>query len=161
MHELILGQMLVVAIAANGLLAGLFFVFSVAIGPALHRVDDGTYVRAFTSINTAILNGKFLTVFFVAPIAAVTCAMLRLSQGGSASLPSIVAGAFCSLFTIGITTVGNVPLNQELARAPIDTEHQRRTAREDFEKRWNRRNLARTVTSAGGLTFLAVASVTE
>ncbi|GEP49324.1 DUF1772 domain-containing protein [Microbacterium saccharophilum] len=160
MHALLLGPLLVVAIIANGLLAGLFFVFSVAIGPGLRRVDDGTYVRAFRAINTAILNGKFLTVFFVAPIAAVACAVLHLSRGGSASLPSVVAGAVCSALTFGVTAAGNVPLNQELDRAPIDTEHQRRTARGRFETRWNRRNLTRTLTSTGALTFLAVALVT-
>lgn len=159
MHAL-LGPLLFVAIVANGVLAGLFFVFSVAISPGLRRADNGTYVRAFRAINTAILNGKFLTVFFVAPIAAIVCAVLHLARGGSASLPSVVAGAVCSALTFGITAAGNVPLNQELDRAPIDTEPQRRTARGRFEERWNRRNLARTITSAGALVFLAVASVT-
>lgn len=160
MHALVVGPLLVFAIVANGLLAGLFFVFGVAIGPGLRQVDDGTYVRAFRSINAAILNGKFLTVFFVAPIAAAVCAVLHLLRGGSAPLPLVVAGAVCSVLTFGITAAGNVPLNEELDRAPIDTEHQRRTARQQFETRWNRRNLARTVTSVGSLVFLAVASVT-
>lgn len=160
MHALIPGPVMVVAIITNGLLAGLFFVFSIAIGPGLRHVDDRTYVRAFRMINTAILNGKFLTVFFVAPIAAAGCAVLHLSRDGSASLPAVIIGAVCSALTFGITAAGNVPLNHELDRAPIDTDHQRRTARQRFETRWNRRNLARTLTSTGAVTFLAVASVT-
>lgn len=159
MHALILGPLLVVAIVANGLLAGLFFVFSIAISPGLRRVDDGTYVQAFQAINAAILNGRFLTVFFVAPIAAVVCVVLHISRGDSASLTSLVAGAVCSALTFGITAARNVPLNQELDSAPIDTEYQRRIARHRFEKRWNRGNLARTVTSIGAFIFLAGASV--
>lgn len=160
MHALIFGPLLLVATIANGLLAGLFFVFSVAISPGLRRVDDGTYVRTLRAINTAILNGRFLTVFFVAPIAAVVCAVLHLSRGASASSPSVVAGAICSVLTFGITAAANVPLNQELDRAPIDTERHRRIARDGFERRWSRWNLARTITSTGALSFLAVASVT-
>ena len=159
MHALRLGPLLVVAIVANGLLAGLFFVFSVAIGPGFRGVDDGTYVRAFRAINTAILNGKFLTVFFIPPLAAAACVVLHLWRGGSASLPPVIAGAVCSVLTFGITAAGNVPLNRELDGAPIATEQQRRAARQRFEGRWNRRNLARTVTSIGALTFLAAAVV--
>src|SRR5690625_6898755 len=88
MHALILGPLLVVAIVANGLLAGLFFVFSIAISPGLRRVDDGTYVQAFQAINAAILNGRFLTVFFVAPIAAVVCVVLHISDRKSTRLNS-------------------------------------------------------------------------
>lgn len=159
MHALLLGPLLVVAVVANGLLAGLFFVFSVAVGPGFKKVDDGTYVRAFRAVNTAILNRRFLSVFFIAPLAAAACVVLHLWRGGSTSLPSVVAGAICSALTFGITAAGNVPLNRELDRAPISTEQQRRVARQRFEGRWNRRNLARTATGIGALAFLSSALV--
>lgn len=160
MHAQILGPLMAVAILANGLLAGLFFAFSVAICPGFRLVDDNTYVRAFRAINSAILNGRFLTVFFVAPVAAVACAVFHLWHGGSASLLSVIAGAVCSALTFGITAAGNVPLNRELASAPIDTAHRCRMARQRFERGWNRWNLARSVASTGALSFLALASVT-
>jgi len=158
-HAFLLSGLLIVAIFANGLLAGLFFVFDVAISPALRRVDDVTYIRMFRGINRAILNGRFLTVFFVAPVAAVVCLVLHLVEGSGGALPLILGGAVCSVLTFGITAAGNVPLNQDLDGAPIDTEHQRRAVRQKFESRWNRWNLARTVTSAGALALLAIASV--
>lgn len=80
---------------------------------------------------------------------------MRLAKQAS----SLGAGAVCSALTFGITAARNVPLNQELKSIPIDTKYQRRTARRRFEKRWNRGNLARTVTSKGALIFLAGASV--
>ncbi|WP_018155493.1 DUF1772 domain-containing protein [Demetria terragena] len=150
-----LGPLLLVAIVANGLLAGLFFVFSVAIGPGFGRVDDATYVRAFRAINAAILNGMFVSVFFVAPLAAVGCVLLHVWQDGSTSLPWVIAAAVCSVLTFGITTAVNVPLNRELDQAPITTDQQRQAARQRFESRWNRWNYARTATSAGALTLLA------
>lgn len=153
----LLDAMLVVATVANGLLAGLLFVFSVAICPGFRSVDDGTYVHAFRAINATILNGTFLSVFFIALLAAAVSVALQLWSGGHASLPWLIAGAVCSALTFVITSAGNVPLNRELDQAPISTEEQRRAARQEFEDRWNRRNLVRTVTSVGALAFLATA----
>ncbi|MFB9963835.1 anthrone oxygenase family protein [Sinosporangium siamense] len=151
----ILDTLLVVAVAANGLLAGLFFSFTCAIAPAFRRVDDRVYVQAFRAINAAILNGWFLFVFFAAPLAAVVGAVLGL--GHETSLPWLIAGAVCSALTFGITAAANVPLNRGLDQAPVGTEAQSRVARQRFENRWNLWNLARTITSSGALTLLAIA----
>ena len=156
-YVLPLVSLLIIAIIANGLLAGLFFVFSVAVGPGFRRVDDGTYVHAFRAINAAILNGGFLSVFFGAPLAAAACVVLHVWRGEPASLALAVAGAVCSALTFVITAAGNMPLNRELDRAPITTEQQRRLARQRFEGRWNRRNLARVISSTAALSFLVSA----
>lgn len=148
-----------VAVVANGLLAGVFFVFSIAICPGLRGVDDGTYIRSFRAINKAILNGTFLSVFFIAPGAAAVCVVLYLGWGGSASLLLLLAGAVCAALTFSITAAGNVPLNRELEQAPVATEQERRAARQRFENPWNRRNLARTLTSVAAFTMLTLASL--
>ncbi|WP_345478388.1 DUF1772 domain-containing protein [Nesterenkonia rhizosphaerae] len=147
---------LVTATIANGLLAGVFFVFSVAVSPGFRRVDDRTYVRSFRAINAAILNGMFLTVFIVAPLAAVVSITLQLWHGDPTSLPWIAAGAVCSVLSFGITALGNVPLNRELERSPITSDQDCRAARRRFEGRWNRWNFARTLSSSGALILFAV-----
>ncbi|APF40844.1 DUF1772 domain-containing protein [Neomicrococcus aestuarii] len=148
---------LVVAIVTNGLLAGLFFAFTCAISPAFRRVDDATYVSAFRAINAAILNGWFLTVFFVAPLSSLVSSVFVLWKDGSASVILVLAGAVCSALTFGITAAANVPLNRLLEQSPTGTIAQQTNARRDFEDRWNRWNLARTLTSSGTLAFLAAA----
>lgn len=148
---------LVLAVATNGLLAGLFFAFTCSISAALRRVDDATYVAAFRAINAAILNGWFLTVFVLARISAMGSALLHLSVDGSASEAPVIAGALLSVLVGAVTAAGNVPLNQELARARTDTETQRRNARQHFENRWNRWNLVRTVAGAGAFALLILA----
>lgn len=153
------GLVLVAAVITNGLLAGLFFVFSCAISPGFRRIDDRTYVQAFRAINTAILNGWFLSVFVTAPLSAIASIMLHAWQvGGSAPLLLLLAGAVCSMLTFGITATRSVPLNRGLERSPTDTEQQRSTARQRFEARWTRWNLVRTVTSIGALACLAAAA---
>jgi uncharacterized membrane protein len=150
---------LVVAMVTGGLIAGVFFVFTCAITPALRRVDDETYVTTFRAINTAIVNGAFLAVFSAAPLSALATAVLGVWLQRSSPSWWLWAGATCSVLTLVITTAANVPLNRGLDQAPVATGTQRRAARRRFETRWNRWNLARTVTSTAALACLAVAAV--
>lgn len=151
----LLDALLIAAIVTNGLLAGVFFVFGSAVAPGFRGVDDATYVQAYRAINRAILNGWFLSVFFTAPLAALTYALL-----GAIEEPVILAwaGAMCAILTFVITAAGNVPLNTRLDQATVGTESTYRAARERFETRWNRWNLARTITSIGALASLATAT---
>ena len=141
---------LAVSLITNGLLAGLFFVFSCAICPGFRRMDDRSYVRAFRAINRTILNVWFLSVFCAAPLTAVASAIMIIGW--------LVAGAACSVLTFVITAAGNVPLNRALEVAPADTEQQQCRARQDFEARWNTWNHARTLSSIVALTALAISS---
>ncbi|TSI15493.1 DUF1772 domain-containing protein [Brevibacterium aurantiacum] len=140
----VLTSCLLLAIVLNGLLAGLFFAFSIAVIPGFRRVDDSTYVRSFRAINTAILNPLFLLVFCLAPLSAVVSVVLRLWGGGAEPVLWLVIAALCSMLTFVITAGANVPLNNALDRSEVDTE-----ARQRFESRWNRWNHARTLTSIG------------
>lgn len=152
----ILTTSLLIAIVLNGLLAGLFFAFSIAIIPGLRRTDDATYVRSFRAINAAILNPVFLLVFCLAPLFAVGAVGAVLWSGGSESLGWSIIGGVCSVLTFVVTASVNVRLNNALDRADVDTESQRLAARERFESRWNRWNHLRTLTSIGALVFLTV-----
>lgn len=149
---------LAIAIIANGLLAGLFFAFTCALSPALGRLDDHAFVEAFRAVNAVILNGWFLSVFFLAPAVAIVSAV----WGGVArqpSLPWLVTGAICAVITFVITVAANVPLNHALDTALTTTSAQYRAARLAFEAAWNRWNLARTFTSVGALGLLSVATL--
>ena len=122
----------------------------------LGRLDARTYVDSFRSINAVILNGWFLTPFFLAPVAAVLAVILG---GGTyhAAWGWVVAGAVCAVLTWVITMVANAPLNQGLAMAPTLTDQDFEAARQTFEAAWNRWNLVRTVTGIGAMGLLAVA----
>lgn len=133
--------------------------FACAITGALRRLDDDTYVRTFRAINTVILNGWFLSVFLGAPLSALGVVAVGIWGSGVGSLTLVVAGAVCSALTFVITAAGNVPLNQALDAAPIDTPERRQTARLAFETRWNYWNIARTITSTGAVACLAAAAV--
>ncbi|WP_134325367.1 DUF1772 domain-containing protein [Cumulibacter soli] len=148
MNAATVDALLVAAVVTNGLLAGLFFAFACAITPALRRVDDRTYVRAFRAINSSILNPVFMVVFLGAPATAIIGAIARVGADVPHSSGWVIAGGILSALTFLITAMANVPLNQGLDRADVDTDAQQHAARETFEARWNRWNLARTLTSA-------------
>ena len=90
----LLDALLIAAIVANGLLAGLFFVFTCAIAPGFRHLDDATYVRAFRAINRAILNGWFLLVFFTAPLATLAYALLGYWRAMESPLLPAIASPF-------------------------------------------------------------------
>lgn len=144
---------------ANGLLAGLFFVFACAIAPGFQHLDDVSFLQAFRSINRTILNGWFLLVFFAAPLTAVAYALLGTWQTSGTPRLWAWTGATCAVLTFAITVARSVPLNAQLDRATDRTESDRQIARERFERRWNRWNLARTVTSIGALMSLTTTGV--
>jgi uncharacterized membrane protein len=146
---------LVTAIVANGLLAGVFLAFSCGVAPGLRRVDDLSYVTVFRAINGSIVNPLFMLVFLGAPIASGAATTLHLDAQGT--LPLLVAGLVLGLTTFAVTALVNVPLNNRLVVAPIGDAQQRKQARERFETRWNQWNHVRTVTSIAAVALLAIA----
>lgn len=99
-----------------GLMAGIYFAFSVFIMSAFDRAGLATGIAAMNSINVAILKSAFLPLFFLTSLGAlVLAAAALLTWEGQASL-LIVGGAL--IYFIGmtvVTVVFNVPLNNELA----------------------------------------------
>ncbi|MDN5774106.1 MAG: DUF1772 domain-containing protein [Brevibacterium aurantiacum] len=145
------------AAITNGLLAGVFFAFSCAVAPGLRRVDDGSYVRVVRAVNSAILNGWFLTIFFFAPLTAVASAAAQFLIAGRDTSATLFVGAICSILTFAITSAVNVPLNRGLEEASIETADTQHLARIRYETRWNLWNLMRTLTSVASLICLSAA----
>ncbi|MFC4588513.1 anthrone oxygenase family protein [Sphaerisporangium corydalis] len=149
---------LVAATIATGLVAGLFYAFSIAVMPGLGRADDHSFVGTMRGINVAILNGWFMLAFLGAPVLIAVSGVLHLRGAGRPAVPWIVAALVCYLVMLAVTFVVNVPMNDALeaaAKAGTDLA----AVRGNFEERWVRWNLARTVFSTAALGFLAWALV--
>lgn len=121
-----------------GLLAGLYFGFTVAVMPALHGLGDAAFVDTMKRINVSIVNPVFLLVFFAAPLLAVAAAVLLRS-------PLVYTAAALGIITLVITVVVNVPLNDTLATGG---------SRADFENLWVLFNALRTLTGIGSFLCL-------
>ncbi|RKN47848.1 DUF1772 domain-containing protein [Micromonospora endolithica] len=143
---------LVIAAVTTGLMAGLFFAFSVAVMPALAALDDATFVRVMREINRVIQNGLFGLVFLGALVAAGAALGWHLDRPGVRGW--VLAGFVGYLATLVITFAGNIPLNNRLDRAdPADP----RAARHGFERPWRRWHTVRTLACVVAVTCLCVA----
>lgn len=146
------GPVLLVATLSSGLLAGLFFAYSVSVMRGLGRASDRTFVEAMQQINLAILNGSFALAFVGAPLSTSLAVLVQLGPGDPAILTWVLLAWGLTVGTLIITFAVNVPLNMDLAAA---TAADAAVARRHFEARWVRWNLARTVTSTGAFGCLA------
>jgi uncharacterized membrane protein len=150
-----MSSLVIAAALGSGLVAGIWFTFSNFVMPALAGLPAAQGLAAMQSINVRVLNPVFFGAFFGTGGASVLVVWLALSHWGSPGAPPAVAGAALYLVgSIGVTMVGNVPLNQALERldphAP-DAEGRWR----DYVARWTRWNHVRAVgTAAAAFAFL-------
>lgn len=148
---------LVAATVTSGLLAGLFYAYSVSVMRGLARTADRTFVESMRQINVAILNGWFALGFAGAPLATALALVVHLDGADPATAAWIALALVSALITLAVTMTVNVPLNDELASVE---EGDAGVVRGRFEGRWVRWNLARTIssTTAFGCLVLALAS---
>ncbi|SFA94970.1 Uncharacterized membrane protein [Amycolatopsis marina] len=159
MNEFLRTATLVAATISAGLLAGLFYAFSIAVMPGLRRSADRSFVDAMSRINVAIVNPWFLLSFVGAPLLTVLTGVLHLDKG--AALAWIVAAFVLALATLAVTGWVNIPLNNALGSAgPPARISDPAAVRSAFETRWVRWNHLRTLTSTGAFVCLACALVT-
>lgn len=150
--SIVTGLAALCATVSGGLLSGLYFAFDVSIRKSFANLPDGEYVRLFADINQAILNPRFLIVFAVAPLASVALAILAPTRW-------TILAATASLTSLGLTVLGNVPLNNALENT-YRSEVAAATIRANFESRWNALNVmrcsAQSVAVAGTMLFALV-----
>lgn len=106
-----------VAAVASGLMAGVFFAFSVFVMGALARLPAPQGIAAMQSINIVVINPLFLGVLFGTGALGLALALLSLAAGAASGLWLISGAVLYVGGTILVTMFGNVPLNNALARA--------------------------------------------
>lgn len=143
---------LVAALIAAGLIAGLFYAYACSVMPGLARGDDKTFVEGMRGINIAIVNPVFMLTFLGAPLLAGVAIFLN-----SGPRPWVIAGFACLVAMIVITGVVHIPLNNALESGGDDYA----AVRAAFETVWVRWNILRAVVSTAGFGCLAVAVLTR
>ncbi len=152
---------LIIATLAVGLFAGVFAIYANAIMPGLGRTDDRTFVGAFQSIDTVIINPLFLMTFFGGLVFTGIAAALHLGEDDRSVLPWIVVAFVLYLAVVVITVRVNVPLNDGIkaAGAPDRVADLARVREQFNEARWVRWNLVRAIATTAAFGCLAWALV--
>lgn len=132
---------IVLAALGSAITAGVFYAFSAFVMAGLDRQTDAVGLAAMQGINETAPKAPLLIVMFGTALFSIV-AMIAKPK------PLVFAAGFLFLVgTIGVTMVGNVPLNDELV--PLDP--QDASAQEiwrDYLVNWTRWNTVRTVAPA-------------
>ena len=135
------------AILGTGLIAGTFFVFSVAIMSALRRLPANQGMAAMQSINRVIQNPIFLGVFMGTAVISLVLAGISVWNWAEPASYYVIAGSV--LYVIGsflLTIVFNVPLNNTLDEADATTASGQQVW-ENYLANWTFWNHLRTIAS--------------
>jgi len=152
------GKPIVLALAtvSTGLVAGVYYGFSVAVNPGLARLPAPAYIAAMQAINEVIVNPVFAASFFGAPLLLPLAAVLHAGRPHSWRFRLLVAASGIFLVgSLGVTVVGNIPLNDTLAAFPVATATpaQAVAARARFAAPWNRWHTVRALASTLALAL--------
>lgn len=145
------------AALGSGLMAGLFFAFSVSVMGALARIQPAEGIAAMQSINRVILNPVFFLAFFGTALLSLVIVAASLWNLNAAGAGYALAGAV--LYLAGcmvVTMVFNVPLNVALdATSPATPEGAAVWA--NYLANWVPWNHVRTVACLAASALLTVA----
>ena len=149
---------IVVTAVASAALGGVFFAFSSFIMPALDRIAPAEAMRAMQRINVDVLCRSFFALFFGVPILSLGLTVhagLAWSNTGSGLL--LLAGLLNILGSFVVTVVGNVPLNERLAKQSADSANAS-TLWLTYSKPWVRWNSLRASANLAAAALLLAAA---
>jgi uncharacterized membrane protein len=143
-----------------GLMAGLFYAFSISVMPGLDSGPPETAIAAMAAINRVIQNPVFFATFFLTPVIALAAAAALWMVGQKAACWLMLLSAAVYLAGAFLPTVAvNVPLNNALdAVALPKPAADAARAWQDYSPRWTWWNSLRAVacsvsTVAAGLAL--------
>ncbi len=145
-----------VAAVGSGLMAGMFFVFSVAIMPALDRLGHPGGMKAMQRINDDIQTPLFLLVFLGSGAAGAALAVSSLWTWAQPGAGYRLSGGLGLIGIVALTVVYHVPRNNSLKAVSADsTAAPAEWAR--YLREWVPWNHVRTVASTASLVTLLLA----
>ena len=145
---------------AIGVMAGVFFTYSVAVMPGLRRTDDRTFVGAFQSMDRSIERAPTFLALFGGLACVVVAAGLHLGDGHRSALPWLIAAAVLYGAVVIITGAVNVPRNTAIKAAGDPATIDLGAVRDRFDEvlwtRWNHLRLALNLGALGCVSWALV-----
>ena len=140
---------LILATFLCSLVAGFLFAFAIVVMPGLRSLNDREFIRSFQVMDGIIQNNQplFVLVWVGSVVALVTSAVFGFAQLDGVRRLFIIFAVLAYILGVQLPTITiNVPLNNKLQALDVDAmnETTQKTARKNFEPRWNRWNSIRT-----------------
>lgn len=150
---------MVLLIVMTGLMAGVYFAFSVFIMKSLGELPALQAARVMNKINDVIINTLFLPVFFGSTLwfAGLTVWSFADWQNGR-SIWVVTAALIYIVGMFFVTAFGNVPLNNKL-RESESVDSRLITFWGEYIDKWTWLNHLRTVSCIAACALLVVAQI--
>ena len=139
------------ALISAGIMAGIYFTFSVFAMRSFAELGDEAGARTMQVLNRVIVKSAFLPLFMLSSLACA--ALIVLGLMGHAGPYVIAGGAVYVLGMFVMTAAGNVPLNNRLDAADAASESGQALWR-DYMVRWTRLNHVRTISCTASMALL-------
>jgi uncharacterized membrane protein len=140
-----------------GLNAGVFFAFSTFVMAGLARLAPGEGIKAMQAINVTAVTPVFMSLLFGTGLLCAIALVLALLGWDEPGSPLIAVGSAIYLAgSIVVTMLGNVPLNNALARV-TQADASGTATWEAYVRDWTRWNHVRTIASALAMALFVIA----
>ena len=141
---------LLIAAFLCSLVAGFLFAFAVVIMPGISNLNDRDYIRAFQVMDRVIQNNQpiFMLVWVGSIAAMIVTVVAGFAQLNGLERLLLVVTALIYLLGVHLPTIAiNIPLNNKIQSLDVNASEETmlKSARENFELRWNRWNINRTI----------------
>ena len=147
----------------TGLSAGLFYAWSISVIPGTQKINDLSYLYTMQSINRAILNPAFFIVFLGSLIALACSSYFNYGVSTKGFWFLLIATVTYLIGTVGVTGLGNVPLNNELEglKIPALSTEEAAEFRKYYESRCNKLHTYRMLFSVFSFVMALLALNTQ
>jgi uncharacterized membrane protein len=113
--------LLITCTVGSGVIAGLFFIFSVCVMKALKQQEPQCGASAMQAINDVILNPSFFLAFMGTPLACLALIIFGLlSESPYPLVFGYIGAAVYLIGSFGVTVVRNVPMNDKLKAVNVN-----------------------------------------
>lgn len=149
--------MITLLILMTGLMAGIYFAFSVFIMKSLAELPSLQAAQTMNKINDVIINTLFLPIFFGSTLwyaGLITWSFINWQNGQSIWV--VVAAVIYIGGMFSVTAFGNVPLNNQL-KALEGEDSALVLFWAEYLHRWTRLNHLRTISCMLSFTLMAIA----
>lgn len=151
--------MIILLILMTGIMAGVYFAFSVFIMQSLSELPSLQAAQVMNKINDVIVNTLFLPVFFGSTL--WYCGLVVWSLADWQFERSILVITAAMIYILGmfvVTAFGNVPLNNRL-KSSAEDDSRLISFWDEYLRRWTRLNHLRMLSCIAACAVLTIAQI--
>lgn len=151
--------MIILLMIITGIMAGIYFAFSVFIMKSLGQLPAFEGAKAMNKINDVIIHTVFLPLFLGSTLwyaGLIFWSFADWKSGQSALIISAAVVYIVGMFLV--TAIGNVPLNNRLKESENDKKERHKTWQYYLQK-WTQLNHLRTISCLVSLALLILSQI--